>query len=344
MTTPPEINTAVRHDKVATPDIGLRLDRWFLKYFPALTHGRLEKLLRQGRVRLDGKRVKSAARLAAGQTIRIPPEALGSDANKTNATAKTKSDPSLAARLIPQILHKDAHILVLNKPAGLAVQGGSKTHIHIDAALPHLQMEAAEPPRLVHRLDRDTSGLLVLARTRQAAQFLTRNFASREVEKIYWALVYDAPRPLTGSITAALAKRTHGQGGEVMQIVDAEATDALPAHTDYTTIKRIRRLAWLAFRPHTGRTHQIRAHSQSLGHAIVGDTKYRAKNPPKSSILEKGLHLHARSIMMPHPRGGRFVCHAPLQAHMAHTWQLLGFDAEYAENPFEPKKPQEREA
>mgnify|MGYP005988751395 FL=1 len=329
----------VRQIKVKGEDDGLRLDRWFRKYFTALTQGRLEKLLRQGLVRVEGKRAKAADRVKKGQIIRVPPEVPEQGAKRTVRPVSVPD--ALVAELQSAIIHRDKDVMVLNKPSGLAVQGGSKTTMHIDAALPALQFEEAEAPRLVHRLDRDTSGVLVLARNRKAAQFLTRQFASREAEKIYWALVYGVPRPSQGSIRVPLAKRAAADGGERVRPVDPEDSDAMKAHTDFMEIARVgQRFCWLAFRPLTGRTHQIRAHAAAIGHSLVGDTKYRVENENEEygGILPKRLHLHARSIMMPHPRGGVLRCKAPLRDHMAETWDMLSFDLKDGEAPFDEGK------
>lgn len=324
----------VRHRKVKPADDGVRLDRWFRKHFVALTQGRLEKLLRQGLVRVDGKRAKAADRVSAGQSIRVPPEV-----PEAGAPRPTPAVPeNLVSQLTDAILHRDKHVLVLNKPSGLAVQGGSKTALHVDAALPALQFEAEEAPRLVHRLDRDTSGVLVLARNRKAAQFLTRQFAGREAEKIYWALVYGCPRPARGHIRVPLAKRAAADGGERVRPVDKNDPDAMKAHTDFAEIARVgQRFSWLAFRPLTGRTHQIRAHAAAIGHPLVGDGKYRVENENEDygGILPKKLHLHARSIMMPHPGGGVLSCTAPLRDHMEESWDMLNLDPHDGEDPFE---------
>ncbi len=331
--------SGVRHDEVKKPDDGLRLDRWFRKHFPALTHGRLEKLLRQGRVRLEGKRVKSAARVVQGQKVRIPPEVLQIPDASTFpiSNADDEKFATLAKELHKAILYKDEDILVLNKPSGLAVQGGSKTHIHVDAALPYLKMGAEESPRLVHRLDKDTSGVLILARTRQVAHTLTRYFAAREVDKVYWALVHGVPRPLEGAITDPLIKAKDEDGQEKMHLVSLDEEEAKEAHTDFATMERAApHLSWVAFRPRTGRTHQIRAHAAAIGHPIIGDGKYRISEKQAGGLLAKKLHLHARSIMMPRLGGkrGYFTCVAPLRSHMAESWDILGFDEASAENPF----------
>jgi 23S rRNA pseudouridine955/2504/2580 synthase len=326
----------VRQVKVKREDDGLRLDRWFRKHFPALTQGRLEKLLRRGLVRLDGKRVKAAERVAIGQIMRVPPEVPPQGAKKSERPVSVAD--SVVKRLRDAIIHKDKDVLVLNKPSGLAVQGGSKTTTHIDAALPALQFDEAEPPRLVHRLDRDTSGVLVLARNRKAAQFLTRQFADRATEKIYWALVYGVPRPPRGHIIVPLAKRAAADGGERVRPVEKGDADAMKAHTDYREIARVgQRFSWLAFRPITGRTHQIRAHAAAIGHPLVGDGKYRVENENEEygGILPKKLHLHARLIKMQHPAGGDLTCLAPLADHMAETWDMLSFVSEDGDIEFD---------
>ena len=295
----------VRNIAIKPEDDGLRLDRWFRKYFPALTQGRLEKLLRRGLVRLDGKRVKAAARLISGQTMRVPPEVPAQGASRSSRPISVPDD--LVAQLEAAILHRDKHIMVLNKPSGLAVQGGSKTERHIDAALPGLQFDEAEPPRLVHRLDRDTSGVLVLARNRKAAQFLTRQFAGRDVEKsigLWFTVCRVRPK---GTLTCRWPSAA-GDGGERVRPVDKKDPDAMKASTDLLKLPVSANAfaGWLS--PLTGRTHQIRAHAAAIGHPLVGDGKYRMddENQEYGGILPKKLHLHARSIMMPHPKVDSF--------------------------------------
>lgn len=338
---------SVRHQQVGKSEDGLRLDRWFRKHFPRLPHGKLERLLRQGKVRVDKKRVGAATRIEQGQAVRIPPE-VAAPLDRAPPAKTTAKFEKLAEELRPRILHRDDDILVLNKPSGLAVQGGSKTNIHVDAALPFLQFDADEPPRLVHRLDKDTSGALVLARTRGAAQTLTHYFATRVIEKIYWALVSGVPRPLSGAITAPLAKTINEDGLERTQIVAQDAEESHSAHTDYATQDRAAPdFAWVAFRPRTGRTHQIRAHSAAIGHPIIGDGKYRDPanrddiHNKYGGLIKKKLHLHAYSIMIPpfSSESGKkrraTKCVAPLDGHMAASWDALGFEAGEFENPFE---------
>ena len=330
-------------EKIGAAEDGLRLDRWFRSHYPALTQARLENLLRRGLIRLDGRRAKANMRIVEGQRVRVPPEVRHNKSDTANRAPPVPKD--LAKQLSQAVLHRDSDVLIINKMSGVAVQGGSKTHNHIDAALPALKFDAEETPRLVHRLDRDTSGILLLARHRKAAQFLTRQFANRAVEKIYWGLVHGVPRPAQGSIIVPLAKRAAGAGGERVRPVCADSADAMRAHTDYALIARIgQQFSWLAFRPHTGRTHQIRAHAAAIGHPLVGDGKYRGT--PKSGtageqreiggILPKKLHLHARSIMMAHPSGGMLSCVAPLTDYMAASWAQLELEEADGDSPAAP--------
>lgn len=316
---------------------GMRLDRWFKAHFPALGHGLLEKLCRKGSIRVDGGRVKPNARLGVGQSLRVPPEVLAAKASKNPTPKRVK--PELIRLLEAAVIYRDKDIMVLNKPSGLAVQGGTNTEQHIDGALPFLKFDAEEAPRLVHRLDRDTSGILLLARNRTAAQGLTRAFAQRDVEKIYWALVHGVPRPSKGHIDLALSKRPAKFGGERMLPAEKGDPDALRAKTDYAEISRAgQRFSWLALRPLTGRTHQLRAHMVAVGTPIVGDPKYRIENNDTEygGIVEKKLHLHARSVNLRHPRTGAILkVEAPLEEHMKASWQHFGFDISEGNDPFE---------
>jgi 23S rRNA pseudouridine955/2504/2580 synthase len=314
---------------VAEDESGIRLDRWFKRRYPALTHGRLEKLLRTGQVRLDGKRAKAADRVAAGQEVRVPPQVANQPAEK-----RPKPAPSLSAgpSLQDMILYMDSSVIVLNKPAGLATQGGSGLTRHIDGMLDQLQFEKNQRPRLVHRLDRDTSGVLVIARTVPAAASLSRALAQRDASKIYWALTRGAPKQKRGTVRAALAKEG-GRGAERMTVADHD--EAKHAVTDYAVIDRAgEEFAWVAARPHTGRTHQIRVHLASLGTPIVGDFKYGGQAARGKGAVADKLHLHARSIDIARPDGGRLVVTAPLPDHMRRSWDLLGFDAEDTKDHF----------
>ena len=318
---------------VALDDDGERLDKWFKANYPGLTFGRLQKLLRKGEVRVDGKRVKDAKFvLAAGQTLRLPPL----DKEREPTQAKTSYDRVSAKDahdIQACVLHKDDHIMILDKPAGLAVQGGSGTTKHIDGLLDALKFGLAERPRLVHRLDKDTSGVLVLARSQNAARVMTEAFRTKAVRKAYWAVVVGVPEQPRGRIDLALGKRP-GRGGERMQVDELEGKRAV---TLFKTIDNAgRRATWLEMEPVTGRTHQLRVHMVAINTPILGDGKYGGQEAFLSGAeIAKQLHLHARAIRFPHPAGGTFEITAPLPDHMKATWAYLGFDVASAPVPFE---------
>jgi 23S rRNA pseudouridine955/2504/2580 synthase len=313
---------------IGAEDADQRVDRWLKRRFPGLTHGRLEKLLRTGQIRVDGRRAKAALRLLAGQVVRLPP---GIDA-APSASGRAPVSESDARFVRGLIVHKDDDVLALNKPPGLAVQGGSGTTRHLDAMLDALRFEAAERPRLVHRLDRDTSGVLLLARNRRAAHKLAEAFRARTTRKLYWALVAGVPKPARGTIDMALAKRSSPRGERVAMDDD----DGRRAITLYATVEALgKRAAWLVLWPLTGRTHQLRVHcAEALGTPIVGDRKYGATAARLGGDVADGLHLHARRIDIPHPAGGMLTISAVLPAAMARSWALLGLDAEAEIDPF----------
>jgi 23S rRNA pseudouridine955/2504/2580 synthase len=318
--------------QIAEDDDGIRLYRWFKRHYPALTHGRLEKLLRKGEVRLDGKRAKAADRVVAGQTLRLPPQVI-----HDKAEARPKGEPVKTTRKLEDtILYMDKHLFVLNKPPGLATQGGSGLKEHIDGMLDQLTYEKTIRPKLVHRLDRDTSGVLLIARTAQSAAGLSRELASRDASKIYWALVKGVPKERRGLIKGALAKE--GSGGRDERMAISEDEDAKFALTEYAVMGQAgQEFAWIAAKPVTGRTHQIRVHLASLGTPIIGDFKYGGvESRGKGAIADK-LHLHARSLDIARPDGGRVAVTAPLPPHMLKSWELLGFDPEDKRDPFPPK-------
>ncbi|WP_439815690.1 RluA family pseudouridine synthase [Zavarzinia sp. CC-PAN008] len=319
--------SAVETVIVAEGEAGQRLDRWFKRRFPELTHGRLEKLLRTGQIRVEGGRVKADRRLEAGESVRVPPLGLPADM----APKERPSVDAATTRMVQSlVIHRDKSVLVLNKPPGLAVQGGSGVGRHLDGMLDALTFDAAERPRLVHRLDRDTSGVIVLGRTLKATAALAEAFKGREARKIYWALVAGVPRPLQGTINLALAK-----GGPVgREKMRPDADEARDAVTDYAAMELAApRASWLALSPRTGRTHQIRAHAVVLGTPIVGDVKYGRARAILPGVSEQ-LHLHARWLSLPHPDGGTLTVKAPLPPHMLESWRLFGFDPEWKENPF----------
>lgn len=303
----------------------MRLDRWLRTQFPGLKQGKLEKLLRTGQVRLDGARAKSNDRVETGQDIRVPPHI---DDNPDTEHRNIAIDPDVArdlsTKLKDSILYIDDDLIALNKPAGIAVQGGSGTHVHIDGVLDWLKMGAKERPRLVHRLDRDTSGVLLLARTRNSAARLTKAFQSRETQKIYWAVTVGVPAEKEGLIDAPLAKLP-GKRGELVQINENMGK---PAKTVFRIVDSAGKdAAWLELQPLTGRTHQLRVHCQAIGTSILGDPKYGLRD---AGILELGvdnqLHLHAHSLTIKNGRGKDLVISAPLSDHMVRTFKSLGFD------------------
>lgn len=320
--------------QVAGSDAGMRLDRWFRQRFPDLNHARLQKLLRTGQVRVDGGRVKSGARLEEGQSIRIPP--LNINADSTPKIRKQRQKPTIskadAKDIRTRVLHQDDDVIILNKPPGLAVQGGSRLKRNLDAMLDALRFDKADKPRLVHRLDKDTSGVLLLARHASAARALSKAFRSKEVRKIYWAVVVGVPKPEFGTIDLSLAKRP-GAGGEK---VIAGARNGKTAQTRYRMVDQAGgRAAWLVFEPLTGRTHQLRVHAEALGTPILGDGKYgRRKAFLDNEDIAGRLHLHARGLLFPHPAGHVMETVAPLPEHIQQTFKVLGFDAGDEKDPF----------
>lgn len=302
---------------VAPDEAELRLDRWFKRHFPTLGHARLQKLVRTGQVRVDGRRARGDQRLDAGQAIRVPPLAEAGSAPEAAPVGKVD-----AAFMRGLVLHEDEAVLVLNKPAGLAVQGGSGTTRHLDRLLPALA-RGGERPRLVHRLDRDTTGVLVVGRTAAAAAALARAFRRHEVDKLYWAVVHGRPAEPAGRIDAAI-KKLPGAAGERVEIDRA----GQPARTRFQTIARAGRVAsWLALQPETGRTHQLRVHCVALGSPVLGDRKYGGEATLLAGAPE-GLMLHAREIRLPHPDGGALEIAAPLPPAMREAFTFLGFEAE----------------
>jgi 23S rRNA pseudouridine955/2504/2580 synthase len=331
--------SGVRTMTVTADEADLRLDRWFRRHYPALGHGRLEKLLRTGQVRVDGKRAKAALRLETGMEVRVPPlgEQAEAPAAKPAPKPTVKISESEVRDLQAAVLYRDKDVIALNKPAGLAVQGGTGTDKHLDAMLDALRFDAAERPRLVHRLDRDTSGVLLLARSAIAARWLAEAFRTRETRKVYWALVVGVPKIRQGKVDLSLAKLP-GRGGERMVADEAEGKRAV---TYYTVMEAAgKKAAWLAMMPLTGRTHQLRAHAAALGTPILGDGKYGGQ----AAFFEKDsgtgsagrrLHLHARELTIPRP-GNKGSLHvvAPLPPHMRETWAFFGMNADDRRDPF----------
>ncbi|HSD35115.1 MAG TPA: RluA family pseudouridine synthase [Alphaproteobacteria bacterium] len=311
--------TAVQTLTVTQDETDLRLDRWFKRRFPTLGHGRLEKLLRTGQVRVDGRRAKASMRLEPGQSVRVPPLGIEAPAPKR----RVEIDPGEASDLKRRVLYKDAWLIALDKPAGLAVQGGTRTERHLDAMLDALRFDAEERPKLVHRLDRDTSGVLLLARTTPAARALAEAFRHKDARKLYWAVTVGVPERSSGTIDLPLAKLAGARGERVA----ADQEEGLRAVTRWRVVERAgREAAWLALMPETGRTHQLRVHCAALGAPILGDFKYGGREAALPGGTENPkLHLHARAIRMPHPKGGAIEVEAPLPGHMRETFAFLGF-------------------
>ena len=316
--------------EVAADEGELRLDRWFRRHFPGLGHGRLEKLLRTGQVRVDGKRAKAGDRVAAGSVIRVPP--LGDIETPAPPRAAPEPRPRDVEQLLKAVLHRDEDVIVLDKPAGLAVQGGTGTERHLDMMLDALRFGAKERPRLVHRLDRDTSGVLLLARSAAAASKLGEAFRGKSARKIYWAVVVGVPKPRRGTVDMALSKQAGPRGERVA----ADEEEGRRAVTHYAVLDNAgAKAAFLAMTPVTGRTHQLRVHAaEALGTPILGDGKYGGAAAQLPGLPSgRLLHLHARSIALPHPRGGTLRAEAPLPSHMKATWRFFGF-SESAADPF----------
>jgi 23S rRNA pseudouridine955/2504/2580 synthase len=325
--------------EIGSDDADQRLDRWFRRQFPHISHGVIEKLCRKGEIRVDGGRVKAATRLQVGQSVRVPP--LPDDVIDAPVTTRVKITDADAQMMRNMVLYRDDHIIALNKPPGLPTQGGTGQTRHIDGLADSLCFGLDEKPRLVHRLDKDTSGVLLMARTRMAAAKLTAAFRHRDTRKIYWGAVAGVPHPRMGTIRFGLVKAPgHGKAGEgeKMHCIhprDVEATEgAKRATTDYAVLSALGgRVSWVALVPVTGRTHQLRAHMAELGHPVIGDGKYGGSGQENlgdgwgaqlGGEISRKLHLHARSLSIEHPfTGAQINLIAPMPDHMKRTWDVL---------------------
>ena len=341
--------SGVRQITVAAGEGDQRLDRWLKRQFPQLGQGRIEKMCRKGELRVDGGRAKPASRVEEGQVVRVPPIPEGPPAVRTVAAISDVDARMMKAA----VLYSDAHLVAIDKPPGLPTQGGTGQTRHVDGLAAALA-DGGEAPRLVHRLDKDTSGVLLLARTRAMAKALTEAFRHRETRKIYWAACAGVPSPRMGTVRYGLVKAPgHGRGGEneKMRTVHPREVESTPgaqrATTDYAVLDALgTRAAWLALVPVTGRTHQLRAHMAAMGHPIAGDGKYGGSGQENlgdgwgaglGSAVSRKLHLHARSLSIAHPAtGSRLDIVAPLPDHMARTWELMGWNpADVPADPFE---------
>jgi 23S rRNA pseudouridine955/2504/2580 synthase len=319
---------------VTADEADIRLDRWLRRHIPGLTQGTLERLCRTGQVRVDGRRVQAATRLSAGQSVRVPAIPTLSARPERHAAVP---DPAMLRELKGRVLYQDDQLMVLNKPPDLPVQGGPGITRHLDAMLDGLRL-GGDRPRLVHRLDRDTSGVLLLARTPGTAAKLAAAFRRREVEKVYWAVVARAPIPSEGRLDLPL-RRLDGARGERTGVAETDDPGAAHAITEYRTLDHAgRKLAWLELRPLTGRTHQLRVHCVALGAPILGDLTYAQPDQNGAFAatvrgLSDRLHLHARALALPHPAGGVLRIEAELPDHMRDTFRTLGFRAPATQPP-----------
>jgi 23S rRNA pseudouridine955/2504/2580 synthase len=307
---------------VAPDDDDIRLDRWFKRHLPDTSFTTVAKWARTGQLRVDGARAAPGDRIAAGQTLRFPPPEPVPVAGKPKRERPPLTDDEIAfAREL--VIHQDAQAFVLNKPPGLATQGGTKTLQHVDGLLDALQFDSEGRPKLVHRLDKDTSGALLVARTSRAAAFFAKAFSGRTAKKVYWALVVGVPSIEDGMIELPIAKQP-GTGGEKMHVDEAEGQ---PARSRYRVIERAgNRAAWVELQPFTGRTHQLRVHMAAIGHPIVGDGKYGGPEAFLTGGISRKMHLHSRRIAVDHPDGGKIDVEAELPTHFAESLAGLGFD------------------
>jgi 23S rRNA pseudouridine955/2504/2580 synthase len=322
---------------VAEDEDDTRLDRWLRRKFEGVTQGQIEKSVRRGEIRVDGGRAKSNTRLKAGQIVRVPPFQARPEDDRPAHTAPGRISQADADMIRALVLYEDGEIIVLNKPAGLAVQGGTGAYRHVDGLSRALVADGEEKPRLVHRLDRDTTGVLVLAKSIPAANALGKLFKSRDLEKIYWAVVLGVPHPLNGEVRSWMVKAAGpGDEKEKMRLSQHGEKGAVHAVTQYSVVAQAGpKAAWVALKPETGRTHQLRFHMAEIGCAIVGDRKYTCDRPTPGG-LGSGLHLHARALRLP-PFGARkemLDLVADLPEHMETSFSVLGFDPVLGEDPF----------
>ncbi|MDB5663032.1 MAG: ribosomal large subunit pseudouridine synthase [Sphingomonas bacterium] len=331
----------IRNFTVGFDDDGIRLDRWFKRHLPETSFNVVSRWSRTGQLRIDGRRATPGDRLQAGQMIRVPPAEPVVDAPEPGvrpprakpARAELSEEDSAFIREL--VIHEDPQAFVINKPPGLATQGGTKTDRHVDGLLDALQYDRDTRPKLVHRLDKDTSGVLVLARSSRAAGYFAKAFSSRTARKVYWALVAGVPSIEDGMVELPIAKQP-GTGGEKMYV---DQKDGSPARTRFRVIEIAgNRCAWVELQPFTGRTHQLRVHMAAIGHPIIGDGKYGGQEAFLTGTISRKMHLHARRLKIDHPDGGQIDVVAELPAHFAETIASLGFDMTSADLPLDEPK------
>ena len=324
----------VRQFTVQPDDEDIRVDRWFKRHLPDIPFAHVSRWARTGQLRLDGKRVAAGDRIAAGQVLRVPPAEIERPGRVVRPRAELSADQIEFARSL--VVHRDAAAIVVNKPPGLATQGGSKTTTHLDGLLDALRYDGESRPRLVHRLDKDTSGAILLARTPGAAAFFSKRFSGRTARKVYWAIVIGVPEIADGMIDLPLAKQP-GSGGEKMH-VDEEA--GAVARSRYRVIERAgNRACWVELQPFTGRTHQLRVHMAAIGHPILGDGKYGGKDAFLTGAVSRKMHLHARRLRIDHPAEHALDATADLPAHFAETMEGMGFDLSLGDLPLSDPPP-----
>jgi len=320
------LQTGIQMLHVTGDEADMRLDRFLTARFPQVAFTHLQRIVRTGQLRVDGKRMKPNDRLQAGQNVRIPPLKLQETVPRS--AARSTDDRDFLESIT---LYEDKDVLVINKPAGLAVQGGSGTTRHVDGLLDCMRDKDGQKPRLVHRLDKETAGCLVIAKTRFAASVMAKSFRSRTTRKVYWAICAGVPRVRQGRISTYLAKMADADGESRMVVAEHGDRGADHALTYYAVVDQsAQKLSWLSLKPVTGRTHQLRVHTADIGHPIIGDDKYfNIENWELPGGIQNRLHLLARRIVIAHPRTGRPLdVSAPLPPHMQQTFNLLGLDAE----------------
>jgi len=325
----------VRQFTVAPDDDGIRLDRWFKRHLPEASFNIVSRWARTGQLRVDGRRATPGDRLEAGQVIRVPPAEPPAPAAARPKRERAPLSPDEVEFAQSLVIHRDKAAIVVNKPPGLATQGGTRTEKHLDGLLDALAFEAEGRPKLVHRLDKDTSGVLLVARSANAAGHFARAFSSRTARKVYWALVVGVPSIEDGMIELPLAKQP-GTGGEKMHVDEKEG---LPARTRYRVIERAgNRAAWVELQPYTGRTHQLRVHMAAIGHPIVGDGKYGGPEAFLTGGISRKMHLHARRLKVDHPDGGAIDVSADPPRHFIESLSYFGFDAAAGDLPLDEVK------
>lgn len=315
----------IRQFVVQPDDDGIRLDRWFKRHLPDASFNIVSRWSRTGQLRVDGKRATPGDRLLAGQAIRVPPADTSAAASARPVRKRRELTEDEMEFALSMVIHKDDAALVINKPAGLATQGGTKTENHVDGLLDALFFEFDNRPKLVHRLDKDTSGALLLARTSRSAGHFSKAFSSRTARKVYWALVVGVPDIVDGFIDLPVGKQP-GSGGEKMHVDEQSGQSA---RTRYRIVERAgNTCAWVELQPYTGRTHQLRVHMAAIGHPIVGDGKYGGKDAFLTGTISRKMHLHARRLRIDHPQGHQIDVRADLPPHMQDSFADLGFDIE----------------